>query len=246
MSSDPNFEYSKKVFIKIVKSYGIPFGKPYISDLRVSFKVRAKQPDRICLVKEGNKTRIYFVLAKGNEIKNSIFHPRYKCEYKDITDVESEKATIFEYLRRYESRIRAELGVDTAKSHKHESGFAINEKDDFSMAEEVSGNETLVEGARHQITVNAYERNSKARIKCIKHYGAKCIVCDFNFYDRYGDAGKGFIHVHHIVPLNEIDNEYKVDPISDLIPVCPNCHAIIHRKKPAYTIEEIKKLIKQE
>ena len=71
-----------------------------------------------------------------------------------------------------------------------------------------------------------------ARKKCIEHYGAKCAVsnCGFDFEKLYGDIGKGFIHVHHLTQLSDIGQGYEVDPIKDLRPVCPNCHAMLHQK----------------
>ena len=107
--------------------------------------------------------------------------------------------------------------------------------------------EIFREGSIRQVIVNAYERNPEARRKCIAHYGTRCYVCGFDFEKRYGDVGKGFIHIHHERPLSTIGEEYEVDPIEYLKPVCPNCHAIIHRRKPAYTITEVKEiLLKQE
>lgn len=93
--------------------------------------------------------------------------------------------------------------------------------------DEISNN--IYEGAKKSITVNRYERNVEARQRCLDYHGYDCMVCGLNFEKEYGDIGKNFIHVHHIVPLYKIDKEYKVDPIKDLIPVCPNCHAMIHR-----------------
>ncbi len=90
-------------------------------------------------------------------------------------------------------------------------------------------NTTLEEGHKHTITVNKYERSSIARQKCIDEYGLNCAVCDMNFEKVYGDIGKDFIHVHHMVPLHEIGRTYKVDYKKDLVPVCPNCHAMLHR-----------------
>jgi predicted HNH restriction endonuclease len=101
------------------------------------------------------------------------------------------------------------------------------------------------EGARHSVKVNAYERNKAARRKCIDHYGAKCIICGFSFDETYDGIGEGFIHVHHIVPLSKINKEYKVDPINDLRPICPNCHTVIHRFKEPYNIEDVKKMLKE-
>lgn len=89
--------------------------------------------------------------------------------------------------------------------------------------------------------VNSYERNPIARKKCIEHYGAKCAVpnCSFDFEELYGGIGKGFIHVHHLTQLSDIGQGYEVDPVKDLRPVCPNCHAMLHQKNPPYTINEL-------
>lgn len=88
----------------------------------------------------------------------------------------------------------------------------------------------IEEGHRRTITVNRYERSSVARIKCVEEHGYNCSVCNLNFEEVYGEVGKKFIHVHHTVPLHEIKSTYKVDYKKDLIPVCPNCHAMLHRK----------------
>ena len=90
--------------------------------------------------------------------------------------------------------------------------------------------------------VNAYERRPEARADCIGYYGAVCHVCGLRFEDRYGDVGQGYIHVHHLVPLADVGEEYVVDPIKDLLPVCPNCHAMLHQRQPPLTIEELKRL----
>lgn len=101
----------------------------------------------------------------------------------------------------------------------------------------------FIEGAVKQATINAYERDPKARAACIAKYGVICQVCDFNFETKYGEIGKGFIHVHHIVDIATVGKSYQVDPINDLIPVCPNCHAMLHTETPAMSIEKLKQLI---
>lgn len=116
----------------------------------------------------------------------------------------------------------------------------------FSFPEEVEQTEEeIFEGAVRRVTVNAYERNPEARRQCINHYGTNCFVCGFDFLEVYGEIGKDFIHVHHLKQMSEIGETYQVNPIQDLRPVCPNCHAIIHRRKPPYTIEEMKQLLNQ-
>lgn len=101
------------------------------------------------------------------------------------------------------------------------------------------------EGKVTEVFVNRYERKREARIECIKHYGAVCQGCGFDFGEFYGTAAQGFIHVHHLVPLAEIGKSYSVDPIKDLVPLCPNCHAVVHLTKPMLTIEQLKKLTKK-
>lgn len=102
---------------------------------------------------------------------------------------------------------------------------------------------SLSEGTVRQVFVNRYERNRKARSICIAHYGSKCVVCGFDFEKTYGPIGKDKIHIHHLIPLSEIQKEYEVDPIRDLRPVCPNCHLIIHSKREPFTIEEVREMI---
>ena len=104
--------------------------------------------------------------------------------------------------------------------------------------------EKLMEGAKREIIVNSYERNPISRRKCIEHFKPICQVCEFNFYSKYGEIGKDFIHVHHIKPISEIGESYEINPIKDLIPVCPNCHSMLHIKKPMYSIDELKSIIK--
>lgn len=114
-------------------------------------------------------------------------------------------------------------------------------KDEAPNEFEVIDGEKIIEGAKKQIIVNAYERSSEARRKCIEHYGSKCVICGFDAGEIYGEEFKGKIHIHHIKPLSEIKDEYVVHPINDLIPVCPNCHMILHSKGEAYTPDEIKR-----
>ena len=111
--------------------------------------------------------------------------------------------------------------------------------------EDIVPGQTYFEGATKNITVNVYERSTKARSICLQRYGFDCTVCGFNFETIYGRAGSDFIQVHHLKPLSEITGTYQLDPLDDLRPVCPNCHAMLHRRKPAYSIDEIKEMIQQ-
>ena len=105
--------------------------------------------------------------------------------------------------------------------------------------DELEPGKKYVEGAKKQVRVNAYERDPKARKACLRHHGFNCIVCKFNFEARYGVLGKEFIHVHHLKPLSLTDGKYELDPVADLRPVCPNCHAMLHRGESLLSIEEL-------
>jgi HNH endonuclease len=104
--------------------------------------------------------------------------------------------------------------------------------------------EPLVEGAAKSVSVTVYERNPLARQQCIAHYGTTCFACGFSFGDVYGETADGFIHVHHLKAIAEA-GERKVDPIKDLRPICPNCHAVIHLQNPPLSIVELKRMLKQ-
>lgn len=93
------------------------------------------------------------------------------------------------------------------------------------------------EGAKQTVQVNRYERNPAARAKCIEIYGTRCEICKMSFEETYGTFAKDFIHVHHKTPLRQIAESYEVNPETDLIPVCPNCHAMLHRHENGEPIE---------
>jgi hypothetical protein len=98
--------------------------------------------------------------------------------------------------------------------------------------------ETYQEGEECSYFANRYERDPKARAACIDYYKPICWVCRTDLGELYGAFMSGFIHVHHIVPLSQIGRAYEVHPLNDLRPVCPNCHAALHRKG-APTMEEL-------
>lgn len=104
-----------------------------------------------------------------------------------------------------------------------------------------------IEGELKQFSTNQYERNPEARRKAIEYHGVVCCVCGFDFEKVYGELGKGFIHIHHTTPISKIGKTYVVNPKTDLVPVCPNCHAMLHKGKDGkiLTIEELKLLLNE-
>ena len=103
----------------------------------------------------------------------------------------------------------------------------------------------IYEGARISVLVNKYERDPRNRQRCIETYGSVCSVCNFDFSKAYEIIGQGYIHVHHLTPLaSQKGKAHRVDPVKDLRPVCPNCHEILHRSEPPFTIEELKAIMR--
>jgi hypothetical protein len=111
--------------------------------------------------------------------------------------------------------------------------------------EEHVPNRSYLEGAAVRVLVNRYERDRGARDECVARHGAACAVCGFEFSREYEGVGAGFIHVHHIVPLGTVGRRYRVDPINDLVPVCPNCHAMLHWGVNPPSVEQLRRKVRR-
>jgi 5-methylcytosine-specific restriction protein A len=116
----------------------------------------------------------------------------------------------------------------------------------LSPLEEIEDNyeiKGLPEGAVKSSFVNRYERSRYNRSMCLNFHGNNCQVCGINFKDIYGEIGDGFIHVHHTIPVSQLNPGYIINPIKDLVPVCPNCHSMLHRRNPPYSVMELQQII---
>jgi 5-methylcytosine-specific restriction enzyme A len=117
--------------------------------------------------------------------------------------------------------------------------FPLSEKKSRSVIDEnieMLGQKEIVfiEGEQIELSRKAYRRAAGARNACIAYHGSKCSICEFDFELVYGEIGRGYIHVHHIKEISAFEGEHCVDPIRDLVPVCPNCHAMLHhRSRPS-------------
>ena len=106
--------------------------------------------------------------------------------------------------------------------------------------------EEYEEGSLLDCHGSKYERNRKARNECLEYYGYTCRVCGFDFEKQYGDIGRNFIEVHHRTEISSYSGEkHKIDHINDLIPVCSNCHSMLHRTRPTLSIDELKRFLKE-
>jgi hypothetical protein len=200
--------------------------------------------------------RVYFYVATDGLIAHGtvdskpepseIWNRRYAAQIVEITSLDTfvplamirEEMPDFGWAR----YPRSYVSLSPAESRKIEAvvGAAATIFTDF----EVDGG-SFVEGAVKVVLANAYERSLAARKAAVRHHGCKCAICSFDFAERYGPAMNDFIHVHHLRPLSEIDESYRVNPKKDLIPVCPNCHAVIHSRRPALAIEEVRAMLRK-
>ena len=238
---------------------------PYADGFRVNVgwtEILTAQSDRTRLIVDGEHARAAMLpegvtLIAGNDSRG--FYPSVPgsllAEIPHEPIVHFERAiqvlhpALVEAIR-LAARRRAGRGVKAG--HQHEAVLALesvvgrrlpapsyareSEADVYSAL-------ALMEGALQRVVRSEYERNPFARRACIEHYGAICSVCQFSFEAVFGELGSGFIHVHHLVSLASIGSEYRIDPVTDLRPVCPNCHAMLHRQDPPFTIEELQKRI---
>lgn len=98
-----------------------------------------------------------------------------------------------------------------------------------------------LEGDQSTILINKYERSRYNRALCLRYYGFQCRGCGIHMEAKYGPIGQNVIHVHHIVPVSLMGASYRLNPIRDLIPLCPNCHNVVHRVSPPLPLVELQR-----
>jgi 5-methylcytosine-specific restriction protein A len=196
----------------------------------------AKYVDSYDTLNLGNNTQTHNAVCEVLDITESSFR-RLRDEYdgfyenrKGFPNPESRKSRV-EYKSRFEK-------IEQNEYLKEIKSILLKNKIDIKF-DEISSDEILYEGGKVRIEINRYERSSKAKKECLKHYNRKCVLCGFE--DRTSKyTNIDIIEVHHLKPISEITEKYIVNPIEDLRPVCPNCHRALHSKNPAYSIEELK------
>lgn len=179
------------------------------------------------------------MLAKaGNAGKTKGFHALLQAGRPDL----SVEALVLS--PRFQSLFtKAELKVATERLGQFPEYAHRRVVDIDKVFPETLPDRAYVEGAIRRVIVNAYERDPTARAACVRKHGTRCAVCELSFEEVYGDIGQGFIHVHHKKPLASFDGEYRIDPVRDLAPVCPNCHAMLHTCDPPLAIEELRQVL---
>lgn len=169
-----------------------------------------------------------------------------------ISDPTGELGDTIGWVRMFKAPWRNVCAL-TINSSAHLNGHEIalllqgarqTESNFYSIPATTRKSEALIEGNIAELTLTVYERNPAARSACLDHYGTRCQVCGLDFGDVYGELGRGFIHVHHITPLSAVREAHAIDPVRDLVPVCPNCHAMLHiRQGEPLQVGELRNLM---
>jgi 5-methylcytosine-specific restriction protein A len=216
---------------------------------------RIRPGDRIFLVKLGSLPR--GIMASGRVISEPFAAPHWNGQDKQVQKVkleldvllnpDSEKILTLDQLQ--EGKLGEQhwtpmsSGIPIADAQVvqelEEAWFKFLARSGHAsqFVDEVSA---FVEGGMRQVMQTRYERNPHARAVCLASHGYACKVCTMNFEQVYGNIGYRFIHVHHLTPVSAAKGPYELDPLIDLIPVCPNCHAMLHRQKPPLSPEELR------
>jgi 5-methylcytosine-specific restriction protein A len=120
---------------------------------------------------------------------------------------------------------------------------SLNNEQKVDYSSQPESEEVFLEGKAYSVLQTKYERDPEARKKCLEKKGYACCVCGFDFQQAFGQIGTGFIHVHHVFMLSDRGGVTETDPDNDLKPVCPNCHAMLHKRYPPFSIQELKDII---
>lgn len=198
------------------------------------------------------KTRVDKINLKHIEVRDD------KDYWKDVTKYNSSKNGLFCKLTLLECLDNENLSLKHLLGNGLKSppqgavklkGSLLDYIETITNSLSIDDNLAIIskhlEGSMQQILTTRYERNIEARQECIKYHGLSCQVCGLNFLKTYGNIGSDFIHVHHIIPISSIKKDYVVDPIKDLITVCPNCHAMLHKRvdNRYLSVEELKQIV---
>lgn len=161
----------------------------------------------------------------------------------DIPDEQSGKLVFFKkdklekYLDSFENQFSSKSVIEAIRDY-----VITLEEENVSVVQK----STSTEGKRLYYYTTKYERKASNRKAAIKIHGTNCFGCGFNFEEHYGEWGKGYIEIHHVKPLFELDGEVEVDAETDLIPLCSNCHRMVHKeKKDVLTLEELKRILNE-
>lgn len=224
-------------FLSVVKEYSVPgFGtiKTFIADKKAWYSLKSIAS---ALDDDMDKRRAFLREASFN-----------------VQEIDKIRITVRDEKEKFSKSIMfiSENGIRPLleKSSSLRAGdfmCAINSSVIPCLRKEINKNlnkdRPIKEGKLRQVTLTQRERNPKNRAACLAIYGYSCQICGFDFERFYGELGRGYIHVHHIEMISSYEEEKEIDPAKDLLPVCPNCHAMLHKEEPPMHPSILKRII---
>lgn len=172
-----------------------------------------------------------FALCEENEI------------FKIKQDITSHPNMVYQRSHSGDSRIE---GLDWyIEFLRNKTALSQDSTSDSPAKKSIRRSTPDMEGKHVTREHTSIQRNPEARRRCIEYYGCRCAVCGVDMSERYGEIGEGFIEVHHRNPIHLFDDTHPVDYKEDLIPLCPNCHAMIHKLEDPGDIETLKSMINE-
>lgn len=173
-------------------------------------------------------------------VRISSFLAKYKASPGDVLLIA--RATDGSFLFAIERLLdpKSDLGSVDYVDTKLDDGWTIG----LPSTELEADDETLaMEGQEHLVASRRYERSSINRKMAIEIHGRVCIVCRFSFDASYGPIAAGYVEIHHLVPVSSLEGPTSVDPRKDLVPLCANCHRMVHRRWPPYSPKELQRAL---
>ena len=179
--------------------------------------------------------------------------PDFDCIYNDIYSIE-ELLAMSAKIKSDEDILAGPYGYISSKAieayirlyaMKHNIDLDAISNPDVSSTlqpDEEEEEKQRLEGRMTEAKVLRRQRNRQARQQCLEASGYKCYICGFDFEKTYGEIGKGFLEVHHKRPISTYDEEHEI-PQSELVPLCSNCHSMVHRRKEAMDVDELKNIV---
>lgn len=187
--------------------------------------------------------------TKGRVSANLLYYFGMKADYRGLFEGETHEQLIELLEEAGEAYADANKMVKTYVSYLKlaEEGIAIS--DDELLADEESKDveEGIIkEGAVTYYYGSRYERSFANRKKAIAVHGVRCVGCGFLFEEKYGEHGKNYIEIHHVQPLHTLEEPEAIDPVTDLVPLCANCHRMVHRRYDnVLSIQKLHHIIKE-
>ena len=182
-----------------------------------------------------------FGLGLSYSIHGAVTEPCHHDENRAPTDILVALPASQAGLGRHKCTVCAFVeGLARGASDLDIGNTALVHETEHDLPETVQG---ALEGTESYREHRVLERSARNRALALLHLGTDCAACGFNFDEVYTpEHAREFIEVHHIKPLSQ-GLQY-VNPLQDLVPLCANCHRMVHRRANRWlTIDELKELL---